>query len=35
LSEGELNIFSVLKKMLDIDTAEGFMTMENKKGVTK
>jgi hypothetical protein len=32
LSEGELNIFSILKKMLDIDTAEGFMTIKNEKG---
>ncbi|XCW68666.1 hypothetical protein ABZS17G119_01229 [Kosakonia cowanii] len=32
MSEGELNIFSILKKMLDIDTAEGFMTIKNEKG---
>ncbi|QNQ21276.1 hypothetical protein HF650_16810 [Kosakonia sp. SMBL-WEM22] len=31
MSEGELNIFSILKKLLTIDTAEGFMTIKNKK----
>jgi len=32
LSEGELNIFSILNKKLDSDTAEDFMTIKNKKG---